>query len=116
VQASIQAKTYVISGPAETKTIQELLPGIIQQLGGDNIQALSKQFSEQMAQGGGMDPALVEEGEEDDDDAVPDLVENFEVGFEGRWEERERNIRLWNRGLTIFPSPYTNTYTQAVST
>lgn len=83
MQASIQAKTYVISGPAETKTIQELLPGIIQQLGGDNIQALSKQFSEQMAQGG-MDPALVEEGEddEDDDDAVPDLVENFEVGFE----------------------------------
>ena len=62
MQASIQAKTYVISGPAETKTIQELLPGIIQQLGGDNIQALSKQFSEQMAQGG-MDPALVEEGE-----------------------------------------------------
>lgn len=86
VQASIQAKTYVISGPAETKTIQELLPGIIQQLGGDNIQALSKQFSEQYGQGGGIDPALVEEGEEeeDDDDAVPDLVENFEVGFGGR--------------------------------
>lgn len=83
MQASIQAKTYVISGPAETKTIQELLPGIIQQLGGDNIQALQKQFSEQYAQGEGMDPALagVEEGEddEDEDDEVPDLVENFEV-------------------------------------
>lgn len=82
MQASIQAKTYVISGAAETKSIQDLLPGIIQQLGGENIQALSKQLGE-LAKGGGLDPALagMEEGEneEDDDDAVPDLVENFEV-------------------------------------
>ncbi|EWM29809.1 hypothetical protein NSK_004843 [Nannochloropsis salina CCMP1776] len=82
VQASIQAKTYVISGAAETKSIQDLLPGIIQQLGGENIQALSKQLGE-LAKGGGLDPALagMEEGEneEDDDDAVPDLVENFEA-------------------------------------
>ncbi len=83
VQASIPAKTYVISGAAETKQIQDLLPGIIQQLGGDSIQALQKQFGEAMAQGQGIDAALGglgEEGEEeDDDDAVPDLVENFEA-------------------------------------
>lgn len=33
VQASIGANTYVISGRCETKKLQELLPGIINQLG-----------------------------------------------------------------------------------
>jgi len=33
VQASIAANTYVISGHAENKQLQELLPGIINQLG-----------------------------------------------------------------------------------
>lgn len=44
-----------------------------------------------------MDPALVEEGEddEDDDDAVPDLVENFEVGFE------EEGMAKINRGWVV---------------
>jgi hypothetical protein len=91
VQASIAAKTYVISGAAETKSksrtaltrrrrrphrmkwtaklathhastpfksspltgLQELLPNILHQLGGENISALQKQFAEQLAQGKG---------------------------------------------------------------
>merc|ERR1711881_644845 len=40
VQASIAANTYVISGHAETKQLQELLPGIINQLGPDNLMNL----------------------------------------------------------------------------
>merc|ERR1719453_2306003 len=42
VQASIAANTYVVSGHAETKKLQELLPGIINQLGPDNLMALKK--------------------------------------------------------------------------
>ena len=37
VQASIAANTYVISGQAETKRLQDLLPGILNQLGPDNL-------------------------------------------------------------------------------
>jgi len=33
VHASIQNNTFIISGEAETKTIKDLLPDIIQQLG-----------------------------------------------------------------------------------
>merc|ERR1712048_1400843 len=42
VQASIGANTYVISGHAENKNLQELLPGIINQLGPDNLANLKK--------------------------------------------------------------------------
>merc|ERR1712224_943205 len=40
VQASIGANTYVISGTAENKKLQDLLPGIINQLGSDNLEHL----------------------------------------------------------------------------
>jgi len=72
VQASIAANTYVISGNAETKKLQDLLPGIINQLGPDNLDDLKKiyaSFSKTM--GAGTMAA--------DDDDVPDLVDtNFE--------------------------------------
>ena len=70
VQASIAANTYVISGRAEEKTMQELLPGIINQLGPDNLQHL-KALAPSMAA-----PAAAAEAEGDDE--VPDLVESFE--------------------------------------
>lgn len=75
VQAAVQANTYVISGPSETKPLQELLPNIVSQLGMDNLSAL------QGMAGGmpGAGPSIPEGDEEEDDDDVPDLVEgNFE--------------------------------------
>merc|ERR1712232_1343699 len=78
VQASIQANTYIISGPSETKPLQELLPGIVSQLGVDSLQQLQSMAAAHGA--AGMD-AVAEGAEEDDsdDDDVPDLVEgNFE--------------------------------------
>jgi nascent polypeptide-associated complex subunit beta len=70
VQASIQSNTFVISGPNQTKSLQEMLPSIVSQLGMDNI----AQLQNIAAQAGG---AVT--GEADDDDDVPDLVEgNFE--------------------------------------
>lgn len=75
VQAAIGANTYVISGPSDTKPLQELLPGIVSQLGMDNLSALQNMA----AQGGGAPGAIPEGDEDDDDDDVPDLVEgNFE--------------------------------------
>ena len=76
VQASIAANTYVVSGPNENKPLTELLPGIMNQLGPDNIDHL-KQIADNLAYSGrgGADAAR---GGADDDDDVPDLVENFE--------------------------------------
>ena len=42
VQASIAANTYVVSGNAENKKLQDLLPGIINQLGQDNLDYLKQ--------------------------------------------------------------------------
>ncbi|KAL7529251.1 hypothetical protein ACHAXR_002868 [Thalassiosira sp. AJA248-18] len=80
VQASIQANTYIVSGPSDTKPLQELLPSIVSQLGMDNIAQLQNAMAGQAgaagAGAGGM-PAVAED--DDDDDDVPDLVDgNFE--------------------------------------
>merc|ERR1719252_408898 len=69
VQASVAANTYVVVGHGETKQLQELLPGIINQLGPDNLANL-KRIAESMGAVG-----KAAEGEDDD---VPDLDENFE--------------------------------------
>jgi nascent polypeptide-associated complex subunit beta len=83
VQASVHANTYIISGPSETKPLQELLPGIVSQLGMENFAALQGMAGAGMGGGGmpgGVGSASIPEGDEDDDDDdVPDLVEgNFE--------------------------------------
>merc|ERR1719450_170442 len=42
VQASVAANTYVVAGHAESKRLEELLPGIINQLGPDNLVNLKR--------------------------------------------------------------------------
>jgi nascent polypeptide-associated complex subunit beta len=75
VQAAIQCNTYVISGPNETKPLQDLLPNIVSQLGMDNIAQLQNFAA---AAAGGAVSGKAAAGD-DDDDEVPDLVEgNFE--------------------------------------
>jgi len=71
VQASIASNTYVVSGNAETKKLQELLPGIINQLGPDNLEDLKKIYASYTPPTGG-------KATEDDDDDIPALVSNFE--------------------------------------
>jgi len=75
VQASIAANTYVVSGNCETKKVMEMLPSILPQLGPDNLENLKDMASQiqklqQQSGAAGLD----------DDDEVPDLVEN--VNFE----------------------------------
>jgi len=72
VQASIAANTYVVIGHAETKKLQDLFPGILNQIDKSVLPSLKK-IAEQYSAG-------PEGGDaEDSDDEVPDLVENFEA-------------------------------------
>ena len=81
VQASIQANTYVVSGNAETKKLQDLLPGIISQLGPDNLEDLKSIYANLAGSMPGAAGAAA--GGDDDDDDVPDLVDNFEAVSKG---------------------------------
>ncbi|KAM4527603.1 transcription factor BTF3 isoform 1-T2 [Odontesthes bonariensis] len=81
VQASLAANTFTITGHAETKQLTEMLPGILNQLGADSLtslrrlaEALPKQGQYPQAADGKAPIATVEE----EDDDVPDLVENFD--------------------------------------
>merc|ERR1712091_352012 len=69
VQASIAANTYVIIGVAETRKLQDLFPGILNQVDKSVLPSLKK-----IAENYTPDAA---DGDDDDDDEVPDLVENF---------------------------------------
>ncbi|EEC76547.1 hypothetical protein OsI_14347 [Oryza sativa Indica Group] len=78
VQASIAANTWVVSGSPQTKKLQDVLPGIINQLGPDNMEHL-KRIAEEMQKQVAAAGATAQAKEENDDD-VPELVpgENFE--------------------------------------
>lgn len=68
VQASIAANTYVVSGASETRSLESMMPGILNQMGGD---------MELMKGASGIGGEAPDAGG-DDEDEVPDLVENFE--------------------------------------
>ncbi|CDQ65356.1 unnamed protein product [Oncorhynchus mykiss] len=77
VQASLSANTFAITGHAETKQLTEMLPGILSQLGADSLTSLRKlaeQFPRQVLD----NKAPKAEDIEEEDDDVPDLVENFD--------------------------------------
>ena len=77
IQASTPSNTFVVTGSAETKPLQELLPGILHQLGPESMDRL-RQYAQSMGAGGGAAGGSIPEGEDEDDDEVPELVENFE--------------------------------------
>ncbi|KIZ04989.1 Transcription factor BTF3 [Monoraphidium neglectum] len=83
VQASIAANTYVVSGPSQTKSVAEMIPPNLQQMlaqmqmqgglpGGLPDMAALQKMAQQMGGGAGLG------GPAEEDDDVPDLVENFE--------------------------------------
>ena len=77
VEACISANTFAVTGKAEIKSLQALLPGILNQLGPDNMANL-KQLAQSMQGMGGV-PSMGTGVEEEDDDDMPELVENFEA-------------------------------------
>merc|ERR1711957_486376 len=68
VQASIAANTYIVSGPSETKPLQELLPSIVSQLGMDNLSQLQNMAAQATQGGGGPAAAVAATGTEEEDD------------------------------------------------
>merc|ERR1712050_149318 len=74
VQASVASNTFVVTGHAENKRLEELLPGIISQLGPDNLANL-KRIAEGYAAAGASAGKDAAEAEDDD---IPDIGENFE--------------------------------------
>jgi len=74
VQASLAANTFAVTGHAENKQITEMLPGILNQLGAESLTHL-KRLASNVTGGAGLGDVA---GGEDDDDEVPDLVENFD--------------------------------------
>jgi len=77
VQASLAANTFAVTGHAENKQITEMLPGILNQLGADSLTHLKRLANAvpNMGAGAGMADGNMAD---DDDDEVPDLVENFD--------------------------------------
>lgn len=53
VMASLQSNTYGIQGASETKSLQEMLPKVIHQLGTENLMNLAKIMGDQQAAAGG---------------------------------------------------------------
>lgn len=79
VQAALAANTFAITGHAETKQMTEMLPGILNQLGAESLANLKKLASSVSAAGLVGDISKPAAGDiDDDDDEVPDLVENFD--------------------------------------
>ncbi|CAG5133510.1 unnamed protein product [Candidula unifasciata] len=75
VQASLAANTFAITGHAENKQIAEMLPGILNQLGTESLSSLKKLAS---TVAGVVDSSKQTTADVDDDDDVPELVENFD--------------------------------------
>ncbi|GFT52473.1 transcription factor BTF3 homolog 4 [Nephila pilipes] len=77
VQASLAANTFAITGHAEPKQITEMLPGILNQLGAESLTHLKRLATMQSATG----PISEQTNsgvDEEEDEEVPDLVENFD--------------------------------------
>ncbi|XP_013113979.1 transcription factor BTF3 homolog 4 [Stomoxys calcitrans] len=75
-QASLPTNTFAITGHGENKSISDMLPGILTQLGPQDITQLKKIASELANKSGAAAGATPAANAGDDD--VPDLVENFE--------------------------------------
>uniref|UniRef100_A0A2K6Q8A1 Transcription factor BTF3 n=1 Tax=Rhinopithecus roxellana TaxID=61622 RepID=A0A2K6Q8A1_RHIRO len=76
VQASLAANTFTITDHAETKQLTEMLPSTVNQLGADSLTSL-RRLAEALPKQSVDGKAPLATGE-DDDDEVPDLVENFD--------------------------------------
>ncbi|XP_053966335.1 transcription factor BTF3 homolog 4 [Anastrepha obliqua] len=76
-QASLPTNTFAITGHGENKSISEMLPGILTQLGPQDITQLKK-IATEFANKGAAAAGLSSVSSAAVDDDVPDLVQNFE--------------------------------------
>lgn len=89
VHAAVSANTFAIYGTGQVKELTELVPGILNQLGPDSLASLRKLAeSYQAIQQNQHRPQNTGVADDDDDD-VPDLVENFDA-VEDKPEEKSQ--------------------------
>ena len=79
----MQSNTFVVSGNGVTKPLEQLLPGILNQLGQEGVQKMLQSMGGLAGLAGAAGAgAPAGAAEEEGDDDVPDLVENFEDASE----------------------------------
>jgi len=80
VQASLGSNTFAISGPSDTKSLQDMLPTIMSQMGMTTDSGLTGKGGLRGDQqtGDGQSGTTAEQAGAEGDDEVPDLVENFD--------------------------------------
>ncbi|CAF3545448.1 unnamed protein product [Rotaria sordida] len=86
VQASLSSNTFAISGHSDTKSLQEMLPTIMSQMGMSTDSVLASEAGRRKfptrtdQQSGNEQTGTTNEqtGADADDEEVPDLVENFD--------------------------------------
>lgn len=83
VQASLAANTFAVTGHAENKQITEMLPGILNQLGAESLSNLKKLATNVTAGDFSGEPKPAAGDIDEEDDEVPDLVENFDEASKG---------------------------------
>eukprot|EP01025_Chloroclados_australasicus_P030351 TRINITY_DN3046_c1_g1_i5.p1 TRINITY_DN3046_c1_g1~~TRINITY_DN3046_c1_g1_i5.p1 ORF type:complete len:203 (-),score=26.52 TRINITY_DN3046_c1_g1_i5:61-669(-) len=73
VQASIAANTYVVNGPSQERSFQDMLPSLLPHMQSPaDIEKLKGMLEQNGMQG------MPGNNDDDDDDDVPDLVETFD--------------------------------------
>jgi nascent polypeptide-associated complex subunit beta len=92
LQAAIQANTYVVSGNAQTKTIEELMPDILPQLGPEKMQQLAQRMQSMQTLfgtrgAGGAAPAAAAAAGDDD---VPTLVGATDFEATAKADEKKK--------------------------
>ena len=95
MHAAVSANTFAIYGAGQIKELTELVPGILNQLGPDSLASLRKlaesyQAIQQGRQGAGHGAP------DDDDDDVPDLVENFDVEEQQKKDGNDNGLEELN--------------------
>jgi len=75
VQASLAANTFAVTGHAETKPITEMLPAILSQLRAENFSSALKKLATSTGNANGEKTGAPEA---EDDEDMPELVENFD--------------------------------------
>jgi len=109
VQASLAANTFAVTGHGENKQITDLLPGILNQLGAESLTHLKKLASNvPTADVDGADGGEELVGNDaDDDDDVPDLVENFDEAskLESKESAEEKAATVVDKVISVEASP-----------
>jgi len=80
VQASLGSNTFAISGHSDTKSLQDMLPTIMSQMGMTTESVLGGEAGRRKGDqtGEGQSGTTGDQGGAEGDDEVPDLVENFD--------------------------------------